>query len=385
MCSSCPWVMPSNLDKNSVAIMKDQGEDANKKLTEMFNFVSPAHKIDICQLGELAVPKINPLIYNTIPAGSRLSAFYLNSQDDAKIISDYLEEKVEFVTPKRILINSGQYSIYLGTNITIIPKWKLDRRHLELEETLDNYVIKKKKKNMESTDTNQDINTEQNLRLENNETCSALNDQVQRVPGEVIFHDSVEMQGLESNESIIHHNNPSLPISQENENILLSSCTDTINEDNQNLETNQILDSDTIQDLFPDFPKMRQRSTKMFLHPEHHSNEEIVNLLHMNKQQFIVLCDNLRPHMGLVKSGRGLSVHAITFLFRYKLVTNLSFGKLASHFCIEEKTARQIFNEVMSIYYKHLCCIPNFLDKPDVKEKMFEDAYQVSSMHICKH
>ena len=41
MCSSCPWVMPSNLD-NNVAIMKDQGEDANKKLTEMLKFDNPA-------------------------------------------------------------------------------------------------------------------------------------------------------------------------------------------------------------------------------------------------------------------------------------------------------------------------------------------------------
>ena len=133
------------------------------------------------------------------------------------------------------------------------------------------------------------------------------------------------------------------------------------------------------------FPKEKMKYMNMFLHPEKCSSEDINNLIHCTKTQFLDFVQSIRPHLEKLKVKRRptkLSIYSSAFLFRMRLACNWSFSKLSTIFVITKKAARTIYNKVLKICYKHTAAIPNVLNSQEDVEKLFDRTYAATDPFI---
>ena len=133
------------------------------------------------------------------------------------------------------------------------------------------------------------------------------------------------------------------------------------------------------------FPKEKMKFMNMFLHPEKCSSEDINNLIHCTKTQFLDFVQSIRPHLEKLKVKRRpskLSIYSSAFLFRMRLACNWSFSKLSTIFVITKKAARTIYNKVLKICYKHTAAIPNVLNSQEDLEKLYDRTYAATDPFI---
>ena len=414
---SCPWRLPTDVNESSIIYLKKLDNDSNSKMTKILNCLTAADKIDLCSLSQIAIPEVYPLIYNHLPEDSNIFDFYLSGQNQTIIISEYLEERPEFLVPKHIVITMGTYKMYLPPRITYIPKWKLDRFNLEAYESADHYIVTKKpncgtddehssliednvdvSENLSSIDgesefhrslandfdqcTEERSQSSEHFPANDDSTSGNLQSHIELSRPENISRNSnaclVDNNVIEDQRNDADPDNSlqneayssDRPTSQSNDHAHEETSGNINNTDAEHV----MLSEETIQKVFPDYAKVKKRKSSMWHEPESLSNKDCIHLIHMTKQDFLILSERIRPHLK-ENFAKSLSVHALTFLFRYKLVTNLSFVKLASHFVISEPQAIKIFYQVLSICHKHLLAIPKFLDNKQVLSKLFEDTY----------
>ena len=133
------------------------------------------------------------------------------------------------------------------------------------------------------------------------------------------------------------------------------------------------------------FPKEKMKFMNMFLHPEKCSSEDINNLIHCTKTQFLDFVQSIRPHLEKLKVKRRpskLSIYSSAFLFRMRLACNWSFSKLSTIFVITKTAARIIYNKILKICYKHTTAIPNVLNSQEDLEKLYDRTYAATDPFI---
>ena len=143
-------------------------------------------------------------------------------------------------------------------------------------------------------------------------------------------------------------------------------------------------------------PREKMKYMNIFLHPEQLNDNDIRNLIHINREQFFSFVDAIKPHLEKIQSGKTfrklskkcktktknksntksqrttLSIFSIAFLFRLKLAKNKSFNELATLFVISKRTAILIYKKVLDIVYKYHVALPDILSG-DAVEKLFDD------------
>ena len=114
--------------------------------------------------------------------------------------------------------------------------------------------------------------------------------------------------------------------SSEQEAVIFNQVNDTI------LQFGSGISSDAT--TFESLKKEDLCHTNLFLHPEKLNNETFLNLIHISKSQFLDFVKGIK-----IIESRELSKYSKAFLFRMKLASNWSFGKLATLFGIDQSTA----------------------------------------------
>ena len=154
-------------------------------------------------------------------------------------------------------------------------------------------------------------------------------------------------------------------------------------QDNTNDAEDNTYDTEDNQEDESDntIPREKFKYMNIFLHPEEASSEDINNLIHCTKTQFLEYAESLRPYQSKINRGRqgrksNLSLYSRAFLFRLKIASNLSFKKLATLFVICKATALKIYNNILGVSYQFLSSIPNILKGDEEVEKLYKGAYE---------
>ena len=135
-------------------------------------------------------------------------------------------------------------------------------------------------------------------------------------------------------------------------------------------------DSDDSGTTFGTIPKHVLRNTNLFLHPEKASNNEIVSLIHITKEQFIQFVNSIKNVYTPDKRSL-LSIYSQAFLFRLKLASTWSFHELDTCFGCGYSSARRIFWKLTKVVYKHCLAIPKIIGGHDGElEEMFDETYR---------
>ena len=146
---------------------------------------------------------------------------------------------------------------------------------------------------------------------------------------------------------------------------------------NASTEENDIPpESNAFRERTNTLPKEKMKYINIFLHPELCSSEDIRNLIHISKDQFLDFVNAIRSHLEKLQRHLDLSVFSLALLFRMKLAKCKSFAELSTLFVISRSTARRVYRRVLHIVYRYHSAIPNILSGPDTIEKLFEDAAQ---------
>ena len=422
----------------------------------------------MCKLLNIAVQGVYPLICQDMK-GDR--SFY--EKENIVLVKDYLKEKNKLILPMRIVVKYEDKEIFLGPNLTKIPKRCLQRYHLQSEEFKDSYVITKEIiqsndrvvecreeiqlfnaeelvdilnedeliEDMDSTLNNTEeinsmtTNSSQESQFEEdfvNDHTSLLSetfnrDQLYRNQNEIQVEGSstqitvnsseIEMMSTcyeENADNLINDvedNSEALVDNSQISNIIIDNTENSNhNGTNSNLNNNEATeehsDSNNIlhdnaeenvdvpndintsatdesinqeepyfdEDNTNDLPKQKMKFMNMFLHSEKWKCEDIRNLIHISKSQFLDFVKAVRPHLEKLTGKAKLSVYSLAFLFRLKLAKNKSFRELATLFVVSHITVRMVYRKVLHIVYRYHTAIPNILDGPDAVEKLFDDA-----------
>ena len=176
--------------------------------------------------------------------------------------------------------------------------------------------------------------------------------------------------------------------SQEDENIQgQEDVSNQIQDDNCSQSQEEMSNHNESQncDDTETFPKEKMKFMNMFLNPEKCSTDDINNLIHCTKTQFLDFVESIRPHLEKLKVKRKptkLSIFSSAFLFRMRLACNWSYSKLATVFVISKKAVRTIYNKVLKICYKHTAAIPNVLNSQEDVKKLYDRTYAATDPFI---
>ena len=132
----CSLQVPASLNEESVTYLSCKPN--NLKQRQILEHLSPSDRVDMCKLLNIAVQGVFPLICRKMK-GYR--SFY--EKENIVLVKDYLKEKNNLILPMRIVVRYEDKEIFLGPNLTKIPKRCLLRYHLQSEEFKDSYVITK--------------------------------------------------------------------------------------------------------------------------------------------------------------------------------------------------------------------------------------------------
>ena len=461
----------------------------------------------MCKLLNIAVQGVYPLICQDMK-GDR--SFY--EKENIVLVKDYLKEKNKLILPMRIVVKYEDKEIFLGPNLTKIPKRCLQRYHLQSEEFKDSYVITKEviqsndrvvecreeiqlfnaeelvdilnedeliedmdstlnnteEINSMTTNSSQLFNAEElvdilnedeliedmDSTLNNTEEINSMTtnssqesqfeedfvndhtsllsetfnrDQLYRNQNEIQVEGSstqitvnsseIEMmstcyeENADNSINDVEDNSEALVDNSQISNIIIDNTENSNhNGTNSNLNNNEATeehsDSNNIlhdnaeenvdvpndintsatdesinqeepyfdEDNTNDLPKQKMIFMNMFLHSEKWKCEDIRNLIHISKSQFLDFVKAVRPHLEKLTGKAKLSVYSLAFLFRLKLAKNKSFRELATLFVVSHITVRMVYRKVLHIVYRYHTAIPNILDGPDAVEKLFDDA-----------
>ena len=197
---------------------------------------------------------------------------------------------------------------------------------------------------------------------------------------DIIFNSSMVEQESEMDESNCDNINERMNSSSPDEvNGASSEGNDASMEecDGVSTEENDIpSESNLFRENNNSLPREKMKYINIFLHPELCSSEDIRNLIHISKDQFLDFVNAIRSHLEKLQRHLDLSVFSLALLFRMKLAKCKSFAELSTLFVISRSTARRVYRRVLHIVYRYHSAIPNILSGPDTIEKLFEDAAQ---------
>ena len=282
---------------------------------------------------DMSIPGVWPLLFKYKKKLSDKVSAYV-TLDSHKKLMKYLKFRPQIILPKHVLVRGNGSHLYFGPEYTMPSTRCLERHNFSLTELDSTYVITKSVKERSSAVDQENDNNEEPI-------CNFN-----------LFDETVEVVDtlMEQNESI--HSCSAVSAQQ---------CQDR---NNTSVELT-ILSCDTFSTHY--------KECNIFRQPLKASNFDIVNLIHITKNQFITFVRKVKPFFQM-KKDTFLDIYSKLFLFRVKLASNWSFKTLATCFGISLTHVRRIFWKCVRITYKHCLHLPNLLHSEDI-EHLFEDSY----------
>ena len=430
------------------------------------------HKIDLCDISDLAVPSVYPLIFHrTGQIGKNIKYF---SKNHIKTINKYLKSRSHIIVPKYVaIIHPESYTTYIGPRYTKPPVRQLTKYRMLLFETESSFVITKricpspskfslenqgkevethkqtqdllnKEIDVETPEQTQDLlhqDIESEIRgqtqdLLNKEIEVEAHEQIQDIFNKEIesetpkqtqdqLNKEIEEETIEKIQDFLNKE-MEVEAPEQTQDLLNIEIEAETSEQSQNLsnkeleietldQTQELLTPSELLDIMEEesepqhynftvsslpysdcthssqssvqsqilyeqydstktLPLDIKRYRNMLLSPEKMSNEDIVGLIHITKEQFIrfntKMCSNAISYKEDI-----LGMYSRTMLLRLRLASCWTQEEISCLFGIPETTGREIFWTMLKQYYENNVNIPNLLLKDNIIEEVLEEAY----------
>ena len=296
---------------------------SDDSLRIIFSNLSPAERIKACKISNMAIKGMWPLLGRN-PSRQKSNGSIMQYYDYSNIdlLKAYIREtKEDFELPKYILLTDQLgYTCFIGTNMTKYTQSHLRRNKLTCTETPTAFIISKLRSNQSQTagrhsshlnlrdvsnvlnsshssHCSADISNSSNNQQEefNLSALSNLSPLSQRILNDLEAYE-------ESDDSSEEFNNENIDFQSDDE-----ECKSELSQKTQNRH------------------KLGWRN--IFKRPENLSNEDIQNLCHCSKEQFL---DCVREVEDYLPKTKKMSKYSMTFLFRLKVSFFLSLYQSTS-------------------------------------------------------
>ena len=368
--------------------------------SEILNQLPPLYHIDFCDISDLAVPNIYPLLFKTnVNMGNNLKYVESNRLGHIKRIQKYLKSKTNLILPKYIQLHHCDGTIlYIGPKFTQPSKRDLGRYGMILKETESSFIIERIKKGRLDPSEASDPLTEQVHEQVPDPTFSPIHDvahdmvesEVVDMPTQDLLTPSelasiVNGEDVEDGEDDEGERANQLPDEGDNVHVRFAASSIAANYTSITNGSEAYNDLHSIQSephssrtLDPNIGRYKN----MFLNPEKLSNESFIALIHITKSQFLEFCEELKQYLPPMTDL--LSLYSRAFLFRLRLGSCWTQSEISAVFGIPESTGRNIFWQVLKTYYENMVNIPNFLLNDDIVEQVYQDAYDAQDIYYTE-
>ena len=271
---------------------------SDDSLRIIFSNLSPAERIKACKISNMAIKGMWPLLGRN-PSRQKSNGSIMQYYDYSNIdlLKAYIREtKEDFELPKYILLTDQLgYTCFIGTNMTKYTQSHLRRNKLTCTETPTAFIISKLRSNSSHVNL-RDVNSSHSSHCSANISKSSNNQQdfnlsslsnLSRLSQQILN----DLEGFEESDVSEEFNNENIDFESDDEESKSESSHKTQNRH-----------------------KLGWRN--IFKHPENLSNEDIQNLCHCSKEQFL---DCVREVENYLPRTKRLSKYSMTFLFRLKV------------------------------------------------------------------
>ena len=338
--------------KDSYVITKEviQSNDRVVECREEIQLINAEELVDILNEDEL-IEDMDSTLNNTEEINSMTTNSSQESQFEEDFVNDHTSLLSETFNRDQLYRNQNEIQVEGSSTQITVNSSEIEMMSTCYEENADN-LINDVEDNSEALVDNSQIS---NIIIDNTENSN---------------HNGTN-SNLNNNEATEEHSD-SNNILHDNaeENVDVPNDINTSATDESINQEEPYFDEDNTNDL----PKQKMKFMNMFLHSEKWKCEDIRNLIHISKSQFLDFVKAVRPHLEKLTGKAKLSVYSLAFLFRLKLAKNKSFRELATLFVVSHITVRMVYRKVLHIVYRYHTAIPNILDGPDAVEKLFDDA-----------
>lgn len=320
---------------------------------EILNTLAPVHKIDFCDISDMAVSNTYPLLFKKQQNMGQNIKYY--NRNNIKAIKKYLKVRKNIILPKFIqIIQTNSFSSFIGPKFTKPSNRLLKRHRMVLKETESCFIITKKKNETIDKDTIKPRNNEDEIVVEEQVTQDLL------TPSELVSVVNMEVDS----------------VWDEEEGRFISPPANS----NSSVQSNRpYSEFDSTKTIHPNIRKYRN----LFLNPEKLSNSDFQALIHTTKPQFLKFTSQLRSNLKYCKED-DLNMYSKSFLFRLRLASCWTQDEISAVFGIPTTTGRDIFWNFLRLYYLNEVNIPNFLleDSRQMIEKVLGDAYNSTDIYF---